>query len=264
MPMPVGRARASLSLSSPKCITGGKADVLREEVGEQRQYFSLDLSNQAGQKRRNLQTSCRSLIERYKDGNFLIHLHFHGFGEEPRYCLVIGSQADVEPDCCAGSINDLHLVKGNGTFACEQDIPVFVDVRQLVEDENDGVVLIALPKVVRLEALNKTNCRWGNAFQSAFGSSIKRSSTAITNGERVLVRGHAAIGYYQLCDKVVEGRSKILQNIASPQSDNTRYFTARTDRDERISCVILLTANCVEWIVEIPRKIGVQSVQMHI
>jgi hypothetical protein len=172
--------------------------------------------NPAEKRTADLHALSGSLIERYTSEKLGIHLHLTGM----EFCIVIqGGNGATHPELAVNF--DRRNVGLGCAQHCEGNPTVFVDVRKVINDPQDGFLPV-LPQVVWLQSIDFCNRIWGNPIQTMPSDLIFESFDSATDGEHIFFSGLTVRSKYKFPYQIIEGRPQVLEAVSGNQSESGR------------------------------------------
>jgi hypothetical protein len=164
------------------------------------------------------------ILERYMEASLKLHVHFIGIGDAgcvnnnlcavAQYRVGDGSEQDVScgdvRECNAG----IYCVDG-----CQCKRPMFIDVHELVYNQQGMNVGERIATLIRLQLLDECRSLYGNAAKPV---SLKLSQESVrrkTDGELVASGRDFVVNENQLPDNVIERGSKIMKKVANNHTE---------------------------------------------
>jgi hypothetical protein len=197
------------------------------------------------QNRDNDASFCGSVAERYDKGRLEIHLHT---------AAIAYTHAPIAGDFClafkraevAAGLKQFHSSVWRNRRFCtsidanrNQQFAVLVDVLKVLK-QPERMRSRIIPSVIRLQVVDDCLRSWANMLDLAFPPASK-PIFAFEDGERSLrhfrIRQARLIGKRQRIDKMIQGRSEIVETIPDDLGNNRWRRTAEFSADDIIASV---------------------------
>jgi len=198
----------------------GKADVSPKELIELRQNVLVDKPRNSFYETGQFKPLRWSLVDSYKCNRLSLHLHLISDDlKGAEYCIVLRAGRIEERERLP--IDGLDVMRRSLCLdTCEQQPPVLIDVRELVENSQER--LFRIPSVIRLHRLNQCSGSIIDSIKSPALDFFVPSGGFDADGETASIRGIVPISPYQFPYQIIETGTKITQAVTKNHGQAVR------------------------------------------